>query len=698
MCGIAAILRVSHSGASTQGHFEAIPESWLDALDDSIRHRGPDGQGRFRDRVIRSDGSVIDVAFVHRRLSIIDHMGGVQPMLNTSLHDGAGDGARSVAEQPLPSLFHGSPGASVHYRPVPPTPNLLAIVFNGCIYNHRALRRELQSAGFEFRTDHSDTEVLLHGWNHWGRAILDRLDGMYAFVLWDRCAETIILARDCWGEKPLYRMTAELPDGPLAIWASVPPESTRLSRLANMRMSPRRHPAYGSVTDWLRLGWFDTGPLEGCGNEYEGALQVCRPFDLAAGTAQGREQCFISHIPDLTDHPVHLSGVRASALPRDPASAQSRFDSLLDQAVRRRLEADVPLGILLSGGVDSSLLAHYACRAIGPLDTFTVRMPQEEYDESEFARMVATHLGTRHHTLDCAANPADDLVHLIETLGLPFADSSLLPTYWVCRAARSAVKVALAGDGGDELFLGYDRYFAPLRLHLPSAVGETLSRAFAWGADPKSRRARIARMLDAVGGDSYWDLLSIFSRSMLKRLIAPHSSAGPDLPFSSPRNVDEARWLDLRHYLPHDLLRKSDTASMAVALELRAPFLDVELSALAAATPAPILAPRNQRKWLLRQIARRYLPAHVVDRPKMGFAIPVGNWFRTNFGQMRTLLMDLVVHAPDPFPPDLLAVELNRRHIARLIDEHMRSLRDHSQRLYMLLVLAIWCRKMRRLI
>ncbi|MDY7109996.1 MAG: asparagine synthase (glutamine-hydrolyzing) [Planctomycetota bacterium] len=667
MCGIGGILR-------TDG--EPIPEEWLDAIDARIAYRGPDGEGRFRDRVEvdTPDGKkTVEVAFVHRRLSIIDHASGGQPMVS--------ERGRTDEE------------------------GLVAVVFNGCIYNHRELRKELEAAGHRFATDHSDTEVLIHGWREWGANVIKHLEGMYAFAIWDRHAVSLYLARDAFGEKPLYYRNTQTPSAPTvaapvigfasdasSLWHYPPPDPVADDECR-----------YGWLVSYLLLGYGLLRPLPG--------PDPVGVHEMSPGTGdlfRGEE----------ADPGCEFTG---SDLVEWKPSARP-IEDLLDDAVHRRLEADVPLGCFLSGGVDSSLIAHFAKKHKPDLRTFSVRMPDPRYDESHHAEQVAAHIGTDHTTLDCDPKPADDLVYLINLLGQPFADSSILPTYWVSRAAREHVKVAIAGDGGDELFVGYERYMAArfLRRHwrwlrlLPPRI---LKRFH-----PKSRLHKLGRLGDMARDYPRLGIAtmeSIFTQRGINELLSlpspPGRGAGgesgramaegleelADSPSPgslrsppSPRGRGEdalaaLRLCDIEHYLPNDLLRKVDTASMAVALEVRCPFLDRDLAAAVLAMPVDDLIPGGTRKGLLRNIARRYLPAEVVDRPKMGFAIPIGEWFRSDYGSMKTLLLDHLQSA-EPFGP----IRLDRKAVQRFIDEHMSGKRDHGQRLFALLTLSIRARSL----
>lgn len=711
---------------------EAIPEHWLDVIDESIRHRGPDGQGRFRDRVVRADGSVVDVALVHRRLSIIDHTGGAQPMVSVlGTPPLRGEPVRSPARGVMPPLlFHGKPSAPVVYHELRGTgilrvnsssstgilpvgssgstgilpvhspghgrdaraPDLVAVVFNGCIYNHRDLRRELRAAGHEFATDHSDTEVLLHGWREWGESLFERLDGMFALAIWDRVTGTCIWARDRAGEKPFYSLHTRSAGAWINALSSVPIDATRLASLIGINEDPFTQGT--SVREWLRFGFGLHPPTPLARSLFPGSAVLYGP--LRSERWSRRVLRTADGDPGVTNFGSPTSIGRDGRISRPTRLDAETVDSLIATAVHSRLEADVQLGCFLSGGVDSSLIALHARRAAGSLKTFAVRMPGIGFDESEFAAAAAKIAGSDHATLDCAPTPATDLVALVRQMGLPFGDSSLLAAAWVSRAAKQYVGVAISGDGGDELFAGYERYVwaNTSRAWIPGAraLGTLLER----GADPRSRRGKAARLLLAAAGDGYRDLLAVFRRDQIDRLIlsAP-PAAGDDDPLLGP-TINSTAWaieFDLQRYLPNDLLRKTDSASMSCALEVRCPMLHWEVVRAGMYASLDSLMPRGRRKGLLRQVARKYFPARIVDRPKQGFAIPVGEWFRSDYGGMKQLLMDHLESA-EPWGPPRLGIELNMKFVRQMVDEHMNERRDHSQRLYMLLVLSIWAKWM----
>ncbi|MGE4196906.1 MAG: asparagine synthase (glutamine-hydrolyzing) [Phycisphaerales bacterium] len=667
---------------------ESIPPRWLDILDDAVKHRGPDGAGRFRDRVIRRDGSLADVALVHRRLAIIDPADGHQPMVSLARGQGvlppppralhAGDGLAAPTSNSL------RPGDA----PIAP-PDRVAVVFNGCVYNHRRLRDELQAAGHAFSTDHSDTEVLVHGWREWGTTLGEHLDGMAALLVWDAAAGTLSALRDRFGEKPLYFFLDDAAG--TYVFSSSVPGLLRLMPL--LGRADAAIPSDALTSHWIAMGYHaHRTPLAYVNQVPAGAILTV-PGNQWSDLDRVAQDEWTRRAPG-----EFRRGVRS---PVASDSLVKRLEALLHDAVNSRLESDVPLACLLSGGVDSSLVSLMASGNGKPLTTICVRMPDDRYDESPYAEQAARIIGSTHRTIDASAQPADDLVGLIAELGLPFGDSSLLPSLWACAAARQHATVLLSGDGGDELFLGYERYQAAKWLDPVGSLPFGLPGVLELGAGrhPKSRLAKLARLARAERGEGYADLLAIFDfrdrSSLLGRIHASLSHPGP-----RPSSAVQAQRAEFLSHFPGDLLRKSDTASMSVGVELRAPLLARELADHALALSPLALMPRGRRKGLLRAVARLYFPSHLVDRPKMGFAIPIGEWFRSNFGGMRDLLLSHL-DSPEPFGPDSLGINsmINMDAVRTMLMEHdhagANSLwpwkgRDHSQRLYMLLVLSIW--------
>ncbi|MGQ0629244.1 MAG: asparagine synthase (glutamine-hydrolyzing) [Phycisphaerales bacterium] len=672
MCGLAGIIVFSRADAGGDGSGDsrahagadalvAIPESWLDLLDAKVRHRGPDGAGRYRADVV-TEGVRAAVAMVHRRLSIIDGEGGAQPMVSRT------GPARSV--HAASELVHGP-------APVDGRGGELAVVFNGCIYNHRELRRELSGLGHVFVTSHSDTEVLLHGYRQWGQGVIDKLEGMFAFALVDRANATLVLARDRFGEKPLFLTPVAIPStgGAVQAWAFAS-TAAALIPFAQRTLSGEG----GSMDEWLRFGF---------GADLPGlSISAVAPASSLCITGEGGGRI------ELRDHWFCMEGTARTFPRRDEPLDEDTVDRLVTRAVESRLEADVPLGCFLSGGVDSALVAAIARRALGRLETFTVEMPVAAYDESAAASAAAGHIGSTHHTLSCRASPAADVQMLIEQMGVPLGDSSLLPTHWVSRAARDVVKVALSGDGGDELFCGYERYGAadmlmgPMRRLLSILPAALLPRH-----DPKALTTKLARLIGAAGGSGYTDLVSIFPSRPLRKLLGRQERARAGR--WAWHGAGNAMAWDISNYLPGDLLCKSDGASMACGLEVRAPLLDRALSVAAMSAPLPTLCPGRVLKGLLRNVAARYLPREHLQRPKMGFAIPIGPWFRSDFGGLRTLLHETLLSV-EPFGPAWLGIDVRLKSVERLMRAHEEREADHGQQLYLLLMMALWAQMVGR--
>ncbi len=641
MCGIAGILRRYERGAAVPPAEVAIPKAWLDALDAGIAHRGPDGRGVFRGRSIAADGATVDVALVHRRLSILDHSGGAQPMV----------GCRERG------------------------PGEIAVVFNGCIYNHRELRRELMGLGHRFESDHSDTEVLVHGTRQWGGGLARKLDGMFAYAAWDAAKGSLVLARDQAGEKPLYELW--LAEDTLA-FASSMPSLVSCAREAGvpLTISPR-----GALM-WLKHGYWRSSPLMSA-EVPPGSVCVLGPGELGPEYEAGR------HRGELIDPRPRMG---APTVPID----ENETLAMLERAVASRLEADVPIGCFLSGGVDSSVVAALAQRAMKKggrtLKTFTVRMPDARMDETPYADAVAEHLGTEHAVLDCRVTGAEDLVKLVEQLGLPFGDSSILPTHWVSAAAREHVTVALGGDGGDELFGGYNRYRVNALMHRLRGPLRAARALPAWAIKPLG--GNLARVATAARHHGYDDILTIFRTPQLERLLGQSFVDEMLHGAYAQRNVGgDARRDDFDVYLPLDLMRKVDTAAMAVALEVRAPMLAKELVGAALSASLADVEAGEGRKGLLRKIARTLVPAHVIDRKKMGFGVPIGKWFREDFAGLGGLMQDRLGSA-EPFPG--VPLEFDRAELGRIVDDHMSGRRDHAQRLFALVSLSVWAEWLKR--
>lgn len=629
-----------------------------------IAHRGPDGEGLWINHDAEVNPGHPQAGLAHRRLAIID----LDERANQPFTDNRG-----------------------HW-----------LAFNGEIYNYRELRRELESLlpDYLWRTQ-SDTEVLLASYAAWAEKCVDHLNGMFAFAVWDETKGQLFLARDRMGQKPLYVATApSLYGNPLIdplrpveviAFASEPGALLELSW-------PDRSVGQPELTNYLKHGYVH-GDSPHDNTIYRGIRELgqSRWMRLSAKEHVLDRYYFQSHTPNW--YPPRDADPTVS-----DADAVSKTRSLVTNAVRRQMVADVPIGCFLSGGVDSSVIAASMRAAASEgqsLETFSIGFDDPRYDESEFARRVAEHLGTRHHAFHVRPDAARWLPEIAAAFGQPFADSSALPTFHLARETRPHVKVALSGDGGDELFGGYDRYRAlalSRRLRrwttpVPwMAVAKMMSSTP--GGHPKSRMTRAKRFIASVGTperDRYPNYMRLFSEEQIDELIA--YDAGPGKRFDlvachfttwhTEDPVRHAMFADRETYLPMDLLTKVDRCSMRHALEVRSPFLDHELIEFACLLRAPQLLKGGPKRMLREAFADR-LPAWVFKRKKMGFAVPIGEWFR---GDLRPMLHDHLF-AADSFA----AAHFNTPTLRRLVDEHERERVDHSQRLYALLMLELWWR------
>ncbi len=573
MCGIAGFAGKARTSDAART---------LRAMTDAIARRGPDGDGFWSD----PDAGV---HLGHRRLAIIDVAGGAQPMWTA-------DGR-------------------------------LGVVFNGEIYNHRDLRSELEAAGHHFRTDSSDTEVLLHGWRAWGEGLFERLNGMFAFALYDAKRRELVIARDRFGEKPLYWHAH---DGFFAF-------ASELTALVSHPAVPRE-PDSRALAKFLAHGFFPAP-----NTALAGVRKLPAGHFLRVGVGAPIE-------PDPRAYWTFAIRPDPKLAERGDAELAEELHSLLKRAVVRRLESEVPLGFLLSGGIDSSAVATFAAEAPGasqPL-TFAMGFAEPSYDESAWARSVAQCIGSRHFEETCDLDAARaELPALLARLDEPTADPSILPTFQVCRHARRNVTVALSGDGGDELFAGYDtfRALAPTRAYR-AFVPRGLDPLFAalagmlpqgdgnMSLDFKLRRALRGAAHEPALWNPVWlgplgpDEISEMQGSRVdpEELYSEALAAWRGAP--SEDAIDRTLEFYTRFYLADGILAKTDRASMLNSLELRAPFLDPDIADFAARLPASFKFGHGRGKRLLRLALRGVLPDAILDRPKKGFGIPVASWLR----------------------------------------------------------------------
>ncbi len=635
----------------------------------ALAHRGPDAEGFF------TDGPA---ALGHRRLSILDLAGGAQPMVQ--------DG--------------------------------VALVFNGQAYHHDELRKDLRKRGHPFQT-RSDTEVVLRAYLEWGEEFAERVHGMFALALWDLREHRLVLARDRLGKKPLYYSLGPA-EGPLQQVAQpAPPAEEEWVHGARLVFASElkglfAHGAVASTLDTQALvQYLAAEAVPGARSITAGVFKL-PPGCTAVFDQRGLRLRRYWELPAPTPRELRpRRGAGPAGLPSGELhDAAVELLRLLDGAVARRLQADVPVGVFLSGGVDSSAVAALAVRHVRALETFSIGFRETTFDETPWARLVSDRLGTRHRVEllggdDCLALLPDAVAALDE----PFADASFLPTLLLSRFTRRHVKVALSGDGGDELFAGYDPFLA----HRPAALLARAPRALI------GLLARAAGVLPSAAGNMSLDFrVKQFLRGAYARPALRHASwlaawlpgelsslLVPELrPLADeahvfaavlgdvhraralgvrPGSIDEAlRFYTLR-YLTDDILVKADRASMAASLELRAPFLDTQVVEFAARLPWELKLGVTGTKLVLKQALAGLVPAEVLRRPKKGFGIPVAAWLR---GPLRPLLEDLCS------PSNLAQTGLfEPAAVQAALQRHLRGEADLRKPLWTLLMFLLWSRR-----
>ncbi len=549
-------------------------------------------------------------------------------------------------------------------------------VYNGEIYNFQGLRDELAAKGHRFVT-RSDTETIVHLYEELGEGFVERIEGMFAVAVWDTRTGTLLLARDRMGKKPLLYLER---DGELVF------ASEHAALLAGLRQRPAIDPA--AVRAYLQLGY------------------VPAPLDAFAGVRKLEP----GHILVWRDGQVkdrrYWSPPQVDGLMLREEDAIAEFRRLFRAAVGRRLIADVPLGAFLSGGVDSSAVVATMADLTTRVRTFSIGFAEAEYSELEHARRIATRFATEHHEFVVGPLELDLLPELVRHFGEPYADSSAVPTYYLSRLTRQHVTVALNGDGGDEVFGGYDRYRAsrlaarldavprPLRLGLrglATAVLPESASPFAW-----ARRARrFARAVAFPPGERYLNWLGVFDTATLDAALAPEFAAATrstDDAIRARSNaafhhdpVTDAERFDLALYLPDDLLVKVDIASMANSLEVRSPFLDRDVVEFGLLLPAPLKIRGSEQKWLVKRAFAGVVPAENMYRRKQGFGVPVGQWFR---GDLRGHVQEVVCS-----DRALRRGYLRPEAVRRLVSDHATGRADHTHRLWSLLMLELWHRE-----
>ena len=640
MCGIAGM--VDWRAATSADALRSI----ADAMIETVRHRGPDAG----DVWVEAEGGV---ALGQRRLAIIDlSPGGAQPMHSADRR--------------------------------------FVITFNGEIYNYRDIRRELQAAGHSMRSN-SDTEVLLEACALWGvEAAIERAIGMFAFALWDRKTRSLTLARDRLGIKPLY-------------YAASPERILFASQLKAFRPAPHWKP---TIDEDAVVGYLRHAYIAQPRTIYREAEKLApgHILTLREGSTPS-PKCFW----DLRG--IAVAGQRRNDPVPDPREAADRLDALLRDSVKLRMIADVPLGAFLSGGIDSStVVALMQAQSTRAVKTFSIGFHESGYDEAQCAKQVAAHLGTDHTEFYVEPRHALDVIpHLADWFDEPFADPSQIPTYLVSELTRKHVTVALSGDGGDELFAGYNRYVwaerlaravnlvpRPLRgasaAALRALAPQTWNRLFgfvpaAWRpALPGDKLHKITTLLDNPQPDAiYRRLVSQWERPE-EVAAAGREPRGPmwdpTIARDFPDLVPRMQFLDMITYLPDDILTKVDRATMAVGLEGRVPLLDHRVVAYSWSLPLEFKLRGGRSKWLLRQVLDRYVPRSLIDRPKMGFGVPIDAWLRGPLREWAESLLAPARLASDGF----VRVEPVRR----AWREHLEGSRNWQYPLWTVLMLQAW--------
>ncbi len=628
MCGI--------SGAfALEGPLPADVRQGVRAMNARLAHRGPDGDG-FHD--------LADVSLGHRRLAIIDRAGGHQPMTN---EDGS-----------------------------------CWIVFNGEIYNHHDLRHVLAARGHRFRTT-CDTEVILHAYEEYGTGAVERLDGMFAFAIYDGRRRELFAARDRLGKKPFFYTVL---DGVFHFASELPALAAAPHWRGDLDL--------GALEGYLSLGYF-LAPA----TIYRDVRKLMPGHWLQVANGRVHTQQYWDVVEFDTDR-------------RAPDDLVDEIDERLRAAVHSRLESEVPLGAFLSGGIDSGLVVSYMAEALADrLVTASVGFGDAAHNELEAAGITAAHFHSHHFPELIEPSLDEALAPVVAGLGEPMADSSAIPTWYVSRTARRHVTVALSGDGGDESFAGYDFRYVPhameaaARRLLPGPLGRAaawLGRQ--WPRSPKlPRPLRAGTLLENLGRDAaaaYYADLTFLKPAETRVLmgLAPsrdpldspvyHAVTDPYRRCTSADAVQRAEYADLKVYLPNDPLVKVDRMSMAHSLEVRCPLLDHRLIELAFRIPATSKQHWRQGKLLLRRLARRRLPGRLWELPKRGFSMPIGAWIA---GPHRAMFEEEVLR-----PGTAIESCIDRQVLARRFADHRAGVRDDGYTLWSAWVLERWLEHVKR--
>jgi asparagine synthase (glutamine-hydrolysing) len=620
MCGIAGILETQGAGPETRQ---------VSRMLDTITHRGPDDEG-----VYDGGRAVLGV----RRLKIIDLEGGHQPLSN---EDGT-----------------------------------VWVVYNGEIYNHTALRQELEARGHRFAT-RCDTEVLVHAWEEYGEGLVDRFQGMFGFAIWDSRTATFVLGRDRLGIKPLYYAW----NGARLVFGS---EIKAVLASGSVPIVPDLNAIY----------------------QYVGYEFVPAPATMF----QGIRKLPAGHLLTVTAGQMAIRqywDVSFETAERSEAEDIAGIRRLLGEAVRKRLMSDVPLGVFLSGGLDSTAVLAFAREATtAPIPTFTIGYRDASFSEWEYARRVARHYGADHHEIVIEPITPELIEHAVWHLDEPMTDLSSIPFGVLSAAARRDVTVCLSGEGGDEVFVGYDRFIASKLHHalvgrLPKAARRGLERAVRRLPDQEQKKGAINMLrrfieggaLPDEGGHLRWQYFSSTEqdRALFRPEFLARVACDPFEPIrrhrARIRNADrlaEECYIDLRLTMPDSVLMKVDKMSMAHSLEVRVPFLDHALVEFAAAIPSARKFPGLRTKAIYRKAMEGILPSFVLNRGKQGYSLPIKNWLRL---ELREYMQALLRTSP------LIREHFNAGAIDVLVDQHLRRTHNHNHVLWALMNLALWHRR-----
>jgi asparagine synthase (glutamine-hydrolysing) len=623
MCGIAGFINKDKN--SPVGDREIL----LDKMCKVITHRGPDEQGT------TVEGRA---ALGMRRLSIIDLKSGQQPIYNA-------DGSKFI-------------------------------VFNGEIYNYRQLKSELESRGLKFKTN-SDTETIIHAYEEYGTDCLEKLRGMFAFAIWDSREESLFIARDRVGKKPLFYSL--LPNGEFVFGSELK------SLLTHGKIS--KEIDYVALDAYLTFGYV---PENHC------------IFKDVKKLAPGSFLIFKNG--EIKIEKYWDFKYREIVEVKTEAEYIERLREEIKDAVKVRLISEVPLGAFLSGGVDSSAIVGMMSQILDkPVKTFSIGFNEDSFDELKYARIAAKHFKTDHHEFIVTPDLVDVIDDLVWHFDEPFADSSALPTYMVSKMARDFVTVVLSGDGGDELFAGYTRYvidrkrsgIGSLPKALRKGIFQPISKALPHGAKGKNYLYNISldaldRYIDSISHFGLMNKRSLYSKSFLQTLNSNFGGIESDFKqianrISTGNAVDNLLYLDSKTYLPGDILVKVDRMSMATSLEARVPLLDQNLIDFVTQIPTELKLKGLETKYIFKKALEGIVPNEILYRKKQGFGVPIGDWINSQLRER--------IHGDLNENRTLERGYFKKSYIKTLLDEHSKKRRDHSHSLWILWMLELWHRK-----